>query len=492
MAQPKNNFRKEYIAAAVLFAGYIFLCLTQGRLNYDEGYYLTAIQNVQNGLVPYKDFAYAQGAFLPYFNALILKPFALNVLNARLLNVLYLLLSVTFIWKFIKPGKVEIIFSLLLFTLLSLEPLYFLTIFKTYGLASLFLVSAVILYLKSTDNKNGNHLLIAIYLSLFATLIRYSLFPFPLFFGIILLVKTIGEKSPENLTRFVFALLPIPLILLFVKFAGFENIWFHSVDFHTSIHPKFNFWKRSGILIGIYIANYWPVFATMILTAIWSIKNSQWNKGGYLYIPFIIVGLLHFLTGTMQSEYQTVIYLPLATYLIYLTQKHDELQKLMSKSLLVIGIMWLILQPVNFIWSGYGFLEGRENTIHIDQQIKLKLKKLKASNPELKTILSQDLSFTINSEFESFRSDYLGMFTYWEECGLEKHLFCPNLFQALIDKKSVDIIIYNERFLAKIYPSGAKYDNIELLNSIKANYEIVDSIPIAGQYLERYWVGVKR
>ncbi len=493
MAEKANSSSiRRYLIATLLLAGYIFLCLTQGRLNYDEGYYLTAIRNIQNGMIPYKDFAYAQGALLPYFNAVILKPFALNVLNARLLNIFYLLVSVAFIWRFLKPNKIPIIFSLLLFTLISFEPLYFLIIFKTYGLASLFLVSAVILYIRSIKHKNGNHLLMAIYFSLFATLIRYSLFPFPLFFGIILLIKTFKDRSPENWIRLLFAALPIPLLLVYVNYVGFENFWFHSVEFHTNINPKFTFFKRIGILLGIYIANYWMVFITLLMVGIWSVINRKWVSGTFLYIPFILVGLMHMLTGTMQAEYQTVIYLSLAAYLLHLVSVDTALQNLFNKYLATIAFVWLVLQPVNYLWSGYGFLEGRSDIIQTEGVINKKLEELKTKNPQLKTIFSQDLSFALNSEFEPFPQDYMGMFTFWEDCKIDQHLFCPDYMQALLDSEEVDVIIFNERFLAKIYPSGAKFDNTQFLRSIEENYAIVDTVPVAGQYLEEFWVGVRK
>ena len=84
--------KRRYLAAieigaaalAVLLAS---LNLVHGNLNQDEGWYLYAAKMVNEGAIPYVDFAFTQGPVLPYVYSMLHPVIdALGVAGGRLLT----------------------------------------------------------------------------------------------------------------------------------------------------------------------------------------------------------------------------------------------------------------------------------------------------------------------------------------------------------------------------------------------------------------------
>ena len=129
-------------AFAVLGAAAVWM----GGLNQDEGWYLYAANLVAEGKTPYRDFFYTQGPMLPYVYSVfagIWKSWGL--LGARLytlaLGAAGILVAMTLARRLVAPERRNAA-SLAVFLLLgsNLYHLYYLTIPKTYALASLFVL----------------------------------------------------------------------------------------------------------------------------------------------------------------------------------------------------------------------------------------------------------------------------------------------------------------------------------------------------------------
>ena len=424
----RNQFQKEHIIFLLLFTAYIVLCFFYGRLNYDEGYYLKAVQNVAHGLVPYKDFAFAQGAFLLYMNEFMLEPFKINLFTGRALNVFYLLVAVLLLFRFLNAWTSRVLFALVFLILVSIEPIYFLIVFKTYGLASLLLLIAVILFFSGERNKNGNHLLFAFYYSVLATFIRYSLFPFPLFFGIVLLVKSVQIHSAQRIIRLIAAFAVLPIFYQYTQYVGWENFWFHSVDFHIGIEPKFNWVKRSLILCGIYITNYFSMTIVASIVIVWLVKNKRSGLLHCILLPFLVTFFIHFSASTMQAEYQTVLYIPLTAVLLMFIRNEKKLERRMNQIIPFLVGGWLVFQPINFLYTAYGFIGPSSNVMSVDETMKRKIKEAHKGRPYIQQVLSQELSFVQDGSLEESADDFMGMFVISNECDTLKHIYCPDFF----------------------------------------------------------------
>ena len=146
------RWRALWAAALACAMGLALANVWLGPLNADEGWYLLAARNVARGRMPYRDFLYTQGPFLPYFyGALSWLWSPLGVLGGRLLTAALGLAAALMAGSFagrcaVRAGAAPDadaraagrLAALLAFVLLSLSPdwSYFTAIPKTYALAS--------------------------------------------------------------------------------------------------------------------------------------------------------------------------------------------------------------------------------------------------------------------------------------------------------------------------------------------------------------------
>ena len=140
-------------AFVVLGAAAVWL----GGLNQDEGWYLYAANLVAEGQVPYRDFFFTQGPVLP----LLYSPFACiwktgGLLGARIftlgLGVFGLIFALALAVRLTPIGRKSMAALVVFFLLgVNLYHLYYLTIPKTYALASLFVLSGF--YLASFESS---------------------------------------------------------------------------------------------------------------------------------------------------------------------------------------------------------------------------------------------------------------------------------------------------------------------------------------------------
>ncbi|MGN0833700.1 MAG: hypothetical protein ACI4RD_08665 [Kiritimatiellia bacterium] len=134
-------------AAVVLGAAAVWL----GGLNQDEGWYLYAANLVQEGKMPFRDFAYTQGPLLPYvYSAFTWIWRAGGLLGARLFTLALGVVGIVFAAALARrhaPAEAKSAAALTVCLLLgaNLYHLYYLAMPKTYALASLFVLSGCFL-----------------------------------------------------------------------------------------------------------------------------------------------------------------------------------------------------------------------------------------------------------------------------------------------------------------------------------------------------------
>ncbi len=144
---------KRYgLLAALAFAVLACAAVWFGGLNQDEGWYLYAARLVDGGKMPYRDFAYTQGPLLP----LVYSKFCFvwerwGLLGARVFTALLGLVGLVFaagLARLAAPSSRKGLAGVLAFAFLgcNLYHIYYLSIPKTYALASLCLSAGFYLY----------------------------------------------------------------------------------------------------------------------------------------------------------------------------------------------------------------------------------------------------------------------------------------------------------------------------------------------------------
>ena len=139
-----------------------FVCLAaaavwMGGLNQDEGWYLYAANLVAEGRMPYRDFFYTQGPMLPIvYSAFAWVWKTWGILGARIftlgIGTFGVLLAAALARRLAPEGrKGEAALVVLLLLGSNIYHLYYVTIPKTYALASLFVMAGFLFLSKSFD-----------------------------------------------------------------------------------------------------------------------------------------------------------------------------------------------------------------------------------------------------------------------------------------------------------------------------------------------------
>jgi len=142
MSTPTPRYRDILIAVipVVLLLGVANLVM--GDLNQDEGWYLYAAQQVADGMLPYRDFAYTQGPMLPLVYALLSPVIdTFGVGGGRALTWAFGLLATVLAYTMARSlgGSAAGVLAFILAGL-NVYQSYFTTVVKTYSLCALFVV----------------------------------------------------------------------------------------------------------------------------------------------------------------------------------------------------------------------------------------------------------------------------------------------------------------------------------------------------------------
>lgn len=138
----------KFYVWATLFASVVLAaaCVWLGALNQDEGWYIYAARMVADGFVPYRDFAYTQGPVMPIVYSVFRGVWdAWGLAGARVLTLAFGAAGVFLASRLaarLAPPRVASFAAVVTVLLLgcNLFHVYYITIPKTYSLATLFLV----------------------------------------------------------------------------------------------------------------------------------------------------------------------------------------------------------------------------------------------------------------------------------------------------------------------------------------------------------------
>ena len=251
-----------------------------GPLNQDEGWYLLAAQNVDRGLMPYRDFLYTQGPALPYVYGFVAGAWSdAGVLGGRLVTALFGFLATVFfavvageLARRRDPDAFGPAFFLA-FVLLGLSPdwAYFTAIPKTYALGSLFLALGFGLSLGAPGNPNrrGSAMAGACFALAAATRATLCLAAVPVWIALIVLAR---RDRAHRLDWLWFAVgCAAALALVYAPFLAScpENFLFSQTYHAARASAPFGEWLvlRAGFLC--FLAQGYPalVAAAAILAA---------------------------------------------------------------------------------------------------------------------------------------------------------------------------------------------------------------------------------
>ena len=147
-----DSFRAPWLLAVGAAACMAFFAVWWGSLNQDEGWYLYAAQLVHDGKLPYRDFFFTQGPTMPFVYS-VLSPLWRSVgsplhglLGGRVVTLAFgflAILAAVALVRSLVPAARRGLAGLTVFAMLgcNLYHLYFVTIPKTYALASLFVAA---------------------------------------------------------------------------------------------------------------------------------------------------------------------------------------------------------------------------------------------------------------------------------------------------------------------------------------------------------------
>ena len=382
-----------------------------GGLNQDEGWYLYAAQLVAEGQMPYRDFFYTQGPLLP----LVYSAFAwvwrdFGLLGGRVLTLLIGTAGLAFavaLARRLVPEDRRAAAGLMTFLLLgsNLYHLYYLTIPKTYALASLFVLMGFFLLSVAVQGRLWMASVAALSLA-FASGARISLGALLPVVGLLLLVerrwKTLGWFCAGGFLGL--ALVYGPFLLDGRAFSGLiEAQRYHAARGGFDVVWTVGSFSR-------LVRWYLPVF---VLLGMWlfggraSVTDGSRQPDGQLVPRALIFGFLavfgvQMLAPFPYEDYQVPVMGLLAVFVAVETAAAaPDVRRLWLRTLLVLGMTWAgsFGSPLLERWSTNGqdrFWSLKKPKCEL-AQLREVAAEVEALDPGGKDLLTQDLYLAIET-----------------------------------------------------------------------------------------------
>lgn len=265
-----------------------------GALNQDEGWYLYAANLVSEGQVPYRDFFFTQGPVMPYVYSLFTGFWRnFGLVGARIFNLSLGFLGIAFACALARrfSTRAAVITFVLLAT--NLYHLYYLTIPKTYALASLFVILG---FYALSFERRWTYALSALFFVLAAGT-RFSLVAIPL-------VVALALFWPGKRGWVVFALSGLLFGgLLFIPFLSHETAkgFYAALSYHTARGGFDPVWTVGSL--SRLVRWYLPIFLVLVL----GIRNLPSGLPRTMFTAFVAVFLLQISAPFPYEDYQVPI-----------------------------------------------------------------------------------------------------------------------------------------------------------------------------------------
>jgi hypothetical protein len=318
-------------------------------LNLDEGWYLLAARQMQQGYRPYLDFSFTQGPVMPWLYAQLLRWLPLNLYTGRAITLMLAGsawgTAVWGSWRLF--GKLAA--ALTLWTLvLGWFAVAHYTYVATYALAGALLVAGMVTWLGTSWRWRFE---IAGLLLALAVGVRLSLLPILLLFWIAAWLE--GTKPwPRR-----WLATGLSLGLLAVIFGPFwlrapDLLWYNLLGFHTdriSWAEHVQIWRAALSRDVRMFAGFW---ALLTLRAGLAMRRQQprprWQAQQWLLLAVLLMFGVHLIPRTADAYYNTLQY-PLMAMLMgkWLIDSWQQLQRpALRLGLAVVLILLMLLSQV--------------------------------------------------------------------------------------------------------------------------------------------------
>lgn len=469
-----------------------------GRMNLDEGYFLTAIQQVQEGKRCYEDFAFTQGPALPWIYSALLHDFNDAFWKARFFTLIFSTLTVLLALgnAYRYGGGLALTFTTL-FLCFNIDYAYFSTILKTYSLAAFLLMLALTLFLAFPHSLFVA--ILVLFLSLLATLTRLSLLPFFLFF-VFTSTRLFYRRTPQGFyillalslsSCFIFLLFRLHLLLPY----SWEKFSFHVLHFHGGYEPSQSFLERHFQILCYSLENFFSLGVGILVALCLLLHKRQlyWTRTEYPLILLVSgVALVHFFMKTSQPEYQTVLY-PTAALLLGITLART-LQEYPRSFQRWVTVFLLATVAYGFFqgWKTcYGIREERYSPVLQVQSLQEKLRFL-AKKKALKVLTVEPLGLFGTPCLRMPRTE-MGPFSLYhplsEESAQHFNVITPSQLQKWLTEGTPDLVWYSDSFFSKQNPSLKDFPfeyRQNLQKALEQKYQVVFKLGSYGQFHEDF------
>lgn len=309
-----------------------------GSLNQDEGWYLQAARQVNEGALPYRDFAFTQGPVAPYVYAWAWKRFSPDgVGGGRCLTAGLGLIGIAlaaWLAACLAPPGLRSTAALLVLMLLGINAYqtYFTTLVKTYSLALLPLLGGWLCWLRCARRGALGFALAAGLLLALAAATRLSAGAALLTGGLGLLALRKSRGDRPWIFFGVGGILGLGLAFGPFLLSAREGLFFGLLEYHAGRNPgdlaalliyKAGFISRmvqayfvAAVLgVALFVAAAWRRAGQPRARDATPVDPVEAKIRGTLWSTVLLLSLVHFAAGFPYDDYQVIVY-PLAVVLL--------------------------------------------------------------------------------------------------------------------------------------------------------------------------------
>lgn len=428
--------------------GIALLAMQFAQLNFDEPWYLTACYLVMQGLIPYRDFVYAQTPFLPYAYGVFTELATDNLYVGRFGSVWFSTIALAFVVSIARRtgGFVASVLTLVAI-ILSPGALYFLVIVKTYALTSALIGCS--LYFAFRD-RLATHWLNPLLSTVAVGLAATTRITMALCVLIVLIYWRLNGRGKESAVGIAGVLLGVSIIVL----PSIENFIFDTISFHLqrgTVPSAFYHMSKSDSLIGMLLA-FEPVLflsfmvlALALRSALFRARLQLWWKSEtpekLLWIGIISsLFLINFFAPANVWEYQTSTFMLLVPLLASVTATIDNAKSKGATSLLYCLLLGLVTLPAwplqaEYFWSS-------KNTIQEAAQERAALSQLGSPGDQVLGVYNH---LALGNGLGVFHGNEMGLFSISAELSeteaRKRRLLTVTQVTELLDKREPEFVI---------------------------------------------------
>lgn len=469
-----------WLALGVLAAQLTFWGIFRA-VNLDEGWYLWAGQEVYQGRLLYRDFAYTQTPLLPYVYGAVQAVFGSSLYLGRVVTALFGLaaavLSMATARRLAGPWAGLFTVLLLASTLLAVTAF---TFTATYGLAAALLAAAFYLALRLAPGSQRTVLVALFLASAVAVRLSTAVVFLPLGLYVILTSPRRGRAALELAGA---AALALGLLLGPFLLASGEVMLYDILGFHTDRNtPQ---WHQVMVLeklretardLPVLVVGYLAATATLV----WNIVRggrAGWRVYGFeiaVAAAVFLLFLTHFIPRTTMSYYNT-LQAPLVAMLM-----GAWLARLLSRS------RWLALALLVALLAAQALTQpqavrvyGLNTWPHSQvETVRAAAQRLRALAPDAQTLLTFDLHLALEAGLNVPDGFEMSIFSYrptWSDEQAQRYRVINNAGLLAALQAGADAAAFSQ------FEQDLFYGERDVLfDALRRNYRLASVVPRFG------------